>query len=253
MAIDGDRNGEGGGLLPAPSPADGTGKPAAGQAIERRRSAVPSAEVAAEPAAGGAWAMMSAARPSAPDQPAEQLLLESGLGFRLSRLTRTLRADWARELDELGLTTPQAAVLRGVAGRPGCSLRSLARTLGAEPMRAKRCVDDLEGRGLLTSAHRGADRRPRVLDLTADGRALARRVDTLVRRQEQRLDKVLGPDRRARLEGALAALEAGLSLLPAARAPATAPTGEPGPAASDPPRARPDRPRYPRFPTKEQR
>lgn len=147
-----------------------------------------------------------------PGRRGDGLELESGLGFRLSRLTRTMRAGWAQQLEEVDLTPPQAAVLRGIAGRPGCSLRALARTLGAEPMRAKRCIDDLEHRGLVESAHRGGDRRPRALVLTAGGRALARRVDILVRQQELHLDVVLGPRRRAGLEEALTVLEADLGL-----------------------------------------
>ncbi len=138
--------------------------------------------------------------------------LEAGLGFRLSRLTRTLRAEWAGQLEELGLTPPQAAVLRALAGRPGCSLRALARLLGTEPMRAKRCVDELERRDLVQSAHRGGDRRPRSLQLTGAGEALAQRVDVLVQRQEGHLDAALGAERRGHLEAALAALETVLDL-----------------------------------------
>ena len=142
----------------------------------------------------------------------EPLPLEAGLGFRLSRLARALRADWSAQLAELSLTPPQAAVLRGVAGLPGCSLRALARVLGAEPMTVKRCVDELEARGLLESAHRGEDRRPRGLALSPAGRLSAERIDTMVRRQEQELDAVLGPAARAGLDRALVALERLLGL-----------------------------------------
>jgi DNA-binding MarR family transcriptional regulator len=81
-------------------------------------------------------------------------------------------------------------------------------------MTAKRCVDDMERRGLLQSAHRGADRRSRALELTPEGLALSARIDTLVRAQEQHLDAALGPDRRSRLEEALGALESDLGLPP---------------------------------------
>ncbi len=137
----------------------------------------------------------------------EHFALEDGIGFRLSRLTRSLRAEWAGELAALGLTPPQAAVLRAIGARPGLSLRALARTLGTEPMRAKRCVDDLETAGLLRSAHRGEDRRPRELSLGPKGQELAGRVDMLVRRQEGRIDKVLGDNLRPGLDEALGALE----------------------------------------------
>lgn len=207
----------------------------------------------AGPDEGRARAVTSGARPSPPGLPRAQLPLESGLGFRLSRLTRTLRSEWARQLAEVGLTPPEAAVLRGIAGRPGCSLRALARILGAEPMTAKRCVDGLEGRVLLESAHRGEDRRPRALELTSEGRALAERVDALVRLQEERLGAVLGPDRRARLEEALGALETDLGLRPADRPPAATGTGGTGPTTLAASRARPARTRRPTAMTKEQR
>lgn len=149
----------------------------------------------------------SALRPTGPP-----IALQAGIGFRLGRVARVLRADWAGRVAGLSLTPPEVAVLRGVAERPGGSLRSLARTLGTEPMKAKRCVDDLEARGLLESAHRGNDRRSRALTLTSEGRRLAEHLDGLVRHQEEQLAGVLGPALRARLEEALAALERELGL-----------------------------------------
>ena len=167
-----------------------------------------------------------------PVPPAGGPPLAAGLGFRLSRLTRTLRATWASELAAHELTPPEAAVLRAVADRPGCSLRALARTLGAEPMRAKRCVDELESRKLLASDHDGGARRSRALRLTPDGARLAATVSELVRHQEERLDGALGAPSRRALEAALAALEVHLDLPPAPTRPpepSLATTGAPGP------------------------
>ena len=140
------------------------------------------------------------------------LRLEEGLGFRLSRVTRSLRAAWAQQLAELTLTPPEAAVLRGVAGQPGCSLRSLARVLGAEPMTSKRYVDGLEARGLLDSTHRGDDRRSRGLELTPAGVRLAGRVDALVQIQERRITAALGDEGQRCLDRSLKALEELLGL-----------------------------------------
>jgi DNA-binding MarR family transcriptional regulator len=169
-------------------------------------------------------------------------------------LARTLRAGWAQQLADLGLTPPQAAVLRGVAGRPGCSLRALARVLGAEPMTVKRCVDDLEVRGLLESAHRGEDRRPRALELTPAGRALTGHLDVLVQHRDARLGAVLGPERRGRLEEALGTLEDELGLPPADRVPERARTEAPDPRPPAGPLSRPTRVGRPSRPrSKEQR
>ena len=140
---------------------------------------------------------------------AAPLQLGQGIGFRLDRFIRILRAEWARELARLGLTPRRAAVLRGAVERSECSLRALARALGADPMGVKRRVDDLERRGLLQSAHRGADRRPRALEPTPDGAPLAARIDALVRAREEHLSTVLGPDRLANLEDALGRARSG--------------------------------------------
>ncbi len=118
---------------------------------------------------------------------APAIALEDGLGFRIGRLSRVLRQQWSRQLQVLSLSPPQAAVLRGVFADPGCSLRGLARLLHADPMNVKRCVDDLERRGLVHSGHLDTDRRPRTLVLTPEGVDLARDVTDLVVAQQTRL------------------------------------------------------------------
>lgn len=141
------------------------------------------------------------------------LPLQAGLGFRLGRVTRALRRNWAEELSCLELSPPEAAALRGVNESPGCSLRALARTLGADPMNAKRCVDALERRGILRSGGHSGDRRSRTLTLSEEGRDLAHQVDDLVRKQEDWLEARIDPVDRESLEGALAKLETELGLL----------------------------------------
>ncbi len=135
------------------------------------------------------------------------LPLDSGLGFRLSRLVRAMRTAWSRELSSVDLTPPQAAVLRGVADTDGISIRALARLLGGDPMNVKRCVDEVEQRGLLLSGTAEGDRRPRVLTITEKGRILAGKVDRLVKEQDDSLTTALGASARPEFERALAALE----------------------------------------------
>ncbi|MHB1931274.1 MAG: MarR family winged helix-turn-helix transcriptional regulator [Acidimicrobiales bacterium] len=136
------------------------------------------------------------------------LAIQDGLGFRVGHLARSLRRAWARELAPLGLSPPQAAVLRAVTGEPGCSLRALARTLGADPMNVKHCVDDLEGRGLIQSGDHPADRRLRTLTATEGGSALSAEVDALAGVQHERLNGALSPAQRRGLDASLRRLEA---------------------------------------------
>ena len=141
-----------------------------------------------------------------------QAALEDGLGFRVGRLARAFRRGWALDLSPLNLSPPQAAVLRGVTGRPGCSLRALARTLGADPMSVKHCVDELEGRGLIRSGCDPGDRRRRTLTATPAGQSLARKVNELARQQQSWLESTLSPSRWKALEASLSGLERALGI-----------------------------------------
>ncbi|MHB1488832.1 MAG: MarR family winged helix-turn-helix transcriptional regulator, partial [Acidimicrobiales bacterium] len=117
-----------------------------------------------------------------------------------------------------GLSPPQGAVLRGIAEVPGCSRRALARHLGADPMNIKRCVDDLEGRGLIQSGRRPGDRRPRTLALTEAGTTTTAQVDRLARAQQDRLAGAVTPAEGRALGVGLARLESLLGLGDAQRA-----------------------------------
>ena len=143
--------------------------------------------------------------PTAPNPSSEPLA--RGVGFRLSRISRTLRSQWAEELTDLELSPPEAAVLRGLAEHPGSALRELARILASDPMSAKRCVDGLERRGLIVSGHRGNDRRPRTLTVTDDGRELVAELNKRMRLRERRLARLLTMDERDVFERVLSSLE----------------------------------------------
>ncbi|MHB8333465.1 MAG: MarR family winged helix-turn-helix transcriptional regulator [Acidimicrobiales bacterium] len=133
--------------------------------------------------------------------------LARGVGFRLSRISRTLRSQWASELADLELSPPEAAVLRGLAEYPGSALRELARILASDPMSAKRCVDGLERRGLVVSGHRGNDRRPRTLTVSAEGLALVGELNKRMRLRERRLARLLSADERDAFERVLCNFE----------------------------------------------
>ncbi len=138
--------------------------------------------------------------------------LARGVGFRLSRISRTLRSQWASELADLSLNPPEAAVLRGLAEHPGSALRELARILASDPMSAKRCVDGLERRGLVVSGHRASDRRPRTLTITDDGQTLVRELNRRMRAREHRLARLLTKDERDTFARVLSTLERELDI-----------------------------------------
>jgi DNA-binding MarR family transcriptional regulator len=123
--------------------------------------------------------------------PVVPIVLEESVGFRLSRLVRVRREHWAGELRALGLTPPQAAILRATRDHPSQALRALARTLEIDAMSVKRCVDELETHGWVATSTRDDDRRVRVVSLTKPGEALMRQLDEFVHQQESKLREQL--------------------------------------------------------------
>lgn len=152
--------------------------------------------------------------------------LVKGLGFRVSRLARTLQFTWSRELLSLGITPPLAAVLRGVSQQPGISVRALSRTLGTDAMSAKRCADELESLGFIRSGSLQRDRRPRTLTTTPKGRALVKRVNELVFVREGLFESVLGTADRDTLARLAGELESALDIGERALAGSAKPTGD---------------------------
>ncbi len=137
--------------------------------------------------------------------------LEGSLGFRLGRAHRHLRSAWEHRIADLDLTGAQAAILRSVADGPGTGLRELARHLQADPMNVKRTADELERAGLLHSDSDPADRRRRILTVTARGRAVADDVADRSAAWTAHLSELLDPADAGTLLELLGRLEAGLA------------------------------------------
>ena len=122
----------------------------------------------------------------------------------LLRLARNLR----RETEALGVTSHQATLLALVRSRPGLSLRELASEEGISAPSLSGHVDRLEVAGLLRRIRSSDDRRRVGLELTADGRALLKRIRA--RRTTWLAERLgrLSDEERERVERALAALAA---------------------------------------------
>jgi DNA-binding MarR family transcriptional regulator len=81
--------------------------------------------------------------------------------------------------DELGLSFARVRALRRLAAQPH-TLRALAERLAADPPYVTLMVDDLEERGLVQRMPHPEDRRAKLVELTAAGRAVAARADAIL-------------------------------------------------------------------------
>lgn len=115
-----------------------------------------------------------------------------GVGFLLGAAHRAHRRRWEAALADLGVSAPQAAMLRLIAAEPGQGVRGLARRLGTDPMNAQRIAESLIAAGLCQAGRDPGDARRRPLRPTARGRRLARSVVERAGRSEQVLAAALG-------------------------------------------------------------
>jgi DNA-binding MarR family transcriptional regulator len=132
------------------------------------------------------------------------------LGFRLGLAHRTLRAMWEREIAELGVTPPQAAVLRAVTEGEACGLRGLARRMGSDVMNVRRLAEHLERGGLVSIGQDPLHRQRRIVRPTADGVTVSEELARRAARRNRHLVELLGEDDLASLQDLLDRLQTAL-------------------------------------------
>ena len=123
-------------------------------------------------------------RGAAATWPAGGVMGDAGHGPRPSRLARDvgLVLDHDRKVavsEALGLSFARVRALRRLAAQPQ-TLRALAERLAADPPYVTLIVDDLEERGLVQRTPHPEDRRAKLVQLTAAGRAAAARADAIL-------------------------------------------------------------------------
>jgi DNA-binding MarR family transcriptional regulator len=160
--------------------------------------------------------------------------LEAGLAFRLGRAHRIVRSGWQARIADLGLSSAQASTLRAVLERPGAGLRELSRTLGTDPMNAKRLADGLEADGLLESRVDPLDRRLRLLFPTDRGRQAGAEIVRRALDWADTLNRIIGADDAAAVLRTLDRLERGVAALAAPETSSEAPASRDATVATTP-------------------
>lgn len=127
------------------------------------------------------------------------LAREGGVAFLLAQLGAHAAAAFAERIRPLGLTPPQAGVLRRLGQFPGQSQRELADALGMHPPRLVALIDELEDRGLVARERDPGDRRNYAISLTAEGRRALAELAGVAREHELAIAAALDADERAQL------------------------------------------------------
>src|SRR5690349_12369048 len=130
------------------------------------------------------------------------------LGYLLRQASVALRTAMDRALAELGVTTPQFAVLTMIVAYPGASGADLARLTFLTPQTINVIVRNLERGGAIAKTAHATHGRILRLSATSRGRALLRRCRARVGVLEVAMAQPLGRDEQRAIRRWLATLPA---------------------------------------------
>jgi DNA-binding MarR family transcriptional regulator len=131
------------------------------------------------------------------------------LGYLLNQLLREVIAREEPLLAAAHLQMWDYAVLSALGSGDAPTQAQLAAGTGRDKTRLIGNLDRLEGLGLVRREPDPADRRNRIVSLTAEGRAVLRRCRTAIRAMEEELLRGLDATERAAFERALVVLATG--------------------------------------------
>jgi len=133
--------------------------------------------------------------------------------FLLAQVGAQAAKRFGERLVPLGMTPPQAGILRLLARSGGLSQRDLAERLGIHPSRLVAILDEMETAGLVVREANSGDRRLYSLQLTAAGRERIAELGRVARQHNDALCSALTGDERVQLETLLSkiAQEQGLT------------------------------------------
>jgi len=120
------------------------------------------------------------------------------LAAMLQPLLRALIAAELPALARHGISMWGYVVLNALDGSPARTQAALAQAIGADKTRIIATLDELQQAGLITREPDPADRRVRLLAITAAGRQVRAAAQTAIQANEERvLDRLPSADRRA--------------------------------------------------------
>jgi MarR family transcriptional regulator, organic hydroperoxide resistance regulator len=122
----------------------------------------------------------------------------------LQRATHVTLAALAAELADLGLAASEANVLANLADAKGeVTVSRLANLVGSRPTTMTAVLDRLERRGWVARRAHPSDRRALLVELTPEGRTVARSVRRAYDRVEEKVVETLSPSAARSLRASL--------------------------------------------------
>ena len=116
------------------------------------------------------------------------------LYFNTTALARQLEKEWGKAFTPLGLTPPQAFMLRTILDRPGLLQRELAESMAISRPTATRTLDGLSEKGLAERRSSERDGREQTVHGTPAAMALHKALNEASGNVTKRLKRLLGEE-----------------------------------------------------------
>ena len=123
----------------------------------------------------------------------------TGAAFLLAQVGAHASRRFAERVAEIGLTAPDAGLLRKIASDPGVSQQALAEHLGVMPSRMVALIDELEAKGILERRRSTEDRRNYALHLTERGLQVLGELSRVAAEHEESLCAALSKEEKVQL------------------------------------------------------
>ncbi len=123
----------------------------------------------------------------------------TGAAFLLAQLGAHGARRFSERVAEIGLTAPDAGLLRKIASDPGVSQQALAEHLGVMPSRMVALVDELEVKGIIERRRSTEDRRNYELHLTDRGHQVLGELSRIAADHEESFCAALSKEERVHL------------------------------------------------------
>lgn len=123
----------------------------------------------------------------------------TGVAFLLAQLGAHAAGRFGERLATIGLSPPDAGLMRTIGSKPGISQQSLAEHLGVLPSRMVTLIDNLEHKRLVERVSSPDDRRTYALRLTARGQQVLGDIARIALEHERSLCAALDENERATL------------------------------------------------------
>ena len=123
----------------------------------------------------------------------------TGAAFLLAQLGAHAAGRFGERLATIGLSPPDAGLMRAIASKPGISQQALADHLGVLPSRMVTLIDNLEQKRLVERVSSPEDRRTYALRLTARGQQVLGEIARIALEHERNLCAALDEKERSTL------------------------------------------------------